>query len=405
MNKIQTKFTFWESPLIGPLAALATTLIILIKPSSSYLALIGFTILGIFLCRQWKLNGFFLSVALLAASFFIQFNSHEPFRFVAIGISLVIGLFITALSSEELGKQELLQINEKENLNQKLEHIEQELLSLQQKLSLEQQIVLAKNSEIELIKKESSHNREKLSNCSDQLHKEKKSHEFARALIKEQQQNIKDLNSQIEVFSRNKMNLEVEIAKCQQDAERTQKQDKILLEQQQNALAQHMGERQRSLEELERQREEIALLKSKANEALQQVQKTLTEKYGIEAEKEELQKECAQLVERLNTNRSTRRLDGMHDQLKKQFAEKSSLLDKTRQELFHTQEKLLALQQEWNELLLYDRDRNQAAIDKHLIKLDKEFGAMTQQYVCEINDLQDLVSTLIKGKNTEFSVS
>jgi chromosome segregation ATPase len=405
VNKIETKFTFWESPLIGPLAALATTLVILIRPSSSYLALIGFTILGILLCRQWKLKGFILSVALLAASFFLQFNSQEPFRFIAIGISLGIGLLITALTSEELTKQELMQSNEKENLSQNLTQTQHKLLALQQKLSLEQQMVLAKIHEIELVTKENNHNREKLSNCSDQLHKEKKSHEFARALIKEQQQNIKDLNSQIEVLSRNKMSLEAEMTKCQQDAEQTQKQDKMLLAQQQNALAQHMGEQQRSLEELERSREEIALLKSKALEAIQQVQKTLTEKYSIEAEKEELQKECAQLVERLNTNRSTRRLDGMYDQLKKQFNEKSALLDKTRQELFHTQEKLLALQQEWNELHLYDRDRHQAAIDKHLIKLDKEFSAMTQQYVCEINDLQDLVSTLIKGKNTEVSVS
>lgn len=402
MNTIlNTKRSFCESSLLGPFALLATTLIIIAHPASAilYLPLVAAAMLGIYFCKQWKLNGLILSLCVLSFPIYYQAFANEPFRYTGISLSLVIGLIITTLSAQEHSLRAKALNQEKDTLKQGLQHNEKNILQLQQQLSEEQQKLQKKNSEFDELTKEERFTREKLSNCSDQLHKEKKSHEFARALIKEQQQNIKTLTTEIEHLSRSKMTLEADLNKCLQESERQQKQDKALLEQYRNAIAQHQGERQFTLEEKEKLHAELNLLKMKINDADLQLQKALLETSKLELDKGELQKDRDSLLQKLEENRSSRRYEGLYEQLKLQFNEKSSQLDKTRQELFHTEEKLLALQQEWNELNLYDRDRNQQAIDRHLIKLDKEFSTMTQQYACEINALQDLVSLLMKGKN------
>lgn len=390
MNK--TRIAGCELSLLGPLAILATSIAITFanKPLPPYP--LAAALIGVLLCWRWGIKGAIGSSALLIGSIFLSSPDSfwNTFWLITVVFSLALGLAITALASEETASQSVLQTQTQEHLQQYAKRLEDNRALLQDLLVSEQQQLKVRTEELEHQNAEVSLAREKLKNCSDQLHKEKKSHEFARALIKEQQQSLKEIGSQVEALSRQKKGLEAELVQCQQSGEKSLKQEKNQVEQYQNMLAQHKGELQRAVDEANAMRHELEQVKHKAAELTKQQQTFNSEKF-------ELEQQNTLLAHKLETNRVARVSEGLYQQLKQQFKEKSAELDKTRQELFNAQEQLHALQRNWDELQL-NQQCVQPDFDQYIQKLDKEYEAMTKQFSSEIEELQDLVSALIASK-------
>lgn len=92
--------------------------------------------------------------------------------------------------------------------------------------------------------------------------------------------------------------------------------------------------------------------------------------------------------------RELRRVEGLYNQLRVQFAEKSSLLDATRRELFVSQEMHAKVQKELEEFTInHERD-----LERHLTKMmqavDAELSLVEYQQK-EIEQLQELITTLM----------
>jgi hypothetical protein len=91
-----------------------------------------------------------------------------------------------------------------------------------------------------------------------------------------------------------------------------------------------------------------------------------------------------------------RRNEGLYLQLRNQFIEKSTTLDETRRELFNTQEEVLRLQLEQKEAFLYNRSPIDQEIERHLIRMEQEYVAISQEYRQEVDALHQLIETLLK---------
>lgn len=91
-----------------------------------------------------------------------------------------------------------------------------------------------------------------------------------------------------------------------------------------------------------------------------------------------------------------RRINGMYKQLRQQFEEKSSLLDATRKELFHTQEKLTSMQIELRERQ-YEVTDVERELQRCLAELERDQKEINYSHKKEVEQLQDLVATLMKG--------
>lgn len=114
----------------------------------------------------------------------------------------------------------------------------------------------------------------------------------------------------------------------------------------------------------------------------------------LEAKAEAVAEETEELPLDADLDRRYRQLEGMHKQLREQFENKSQLLDLTRQELFHAQEKQQALELEKQELALMAVHDCEVALQRHLELLEVENDTPSETQAVEIATLQDLVSTL-----------
>lgn len=393
MSQIFNKLHGFHLTLFGPFAALCAMLVVVLRPSTAlYQPLIFLAALGLILCWTLGRGGLFAILGCLNSFVLyrlIAFPEKESLWLLGIALSFGLALATTAFACEEQKNEKTEKNQENENLRFNTRLLEGKVASLEHQVSEDAAYLLNANRELENAVNEASQTKEKLKNCSDQLHKEKKNHDYARALISEQQKGMKDLNLQIDSLSRGKKSMEDEAAKWQQEAERSQKVEKQLLEQHQNKLAQQQGEVQRLANENQKLVEELLHAKQRMNEIAKQLQ-------IVSGEKDDLTKEHQAFIEKLEKQREGRRLEAMYEQLKQQFQEKAMLLDRTRKELFHTQEKFLALQRDWEEAQLHRDDHS--AFESHLTKLDNEYAAMAKQYVCEVNALQDLITTLINRK-------
>lgn len=84
--------------------------------------------------------------------------------------------------------------------------------------------------------------------------------------------------------------------------------------------------------------------------------------------------------------KNTRSIESMYVQLKKQFEEKSKILDDTRRELFQTNERLLVLEREKQENCLYGEDPG-------IVKTLLETQSALEEEIESLNDLVAALST------------
>jgi chromosome segregation ATPase len=189
-------------------------------------------------------------------------------------------------------------------------------------------------------------------------------------------------------------------------------------------VSQQIGDWQRKLEDYHQVCEKTVKFQ-------QQIESLASEKNRLETEAEELQfrlkelekehqetinqslqtmpvvhdKELLKIPEKneelsVGTQREIRRLSGLYNQLKEQFAEKSSVLDAARKELFCVQEELHALQREELENCIYGDDLVSKEMVRLLAAADEERSCLEENYRHEIEQLYELVGAFVSGKQT-----
>lgn len=93
-------------------------------------------------------------------------------------------------------------------------------------------------------------------------------------------------------------------------------------------------------------------------------------------------------------SRELRRIDGLYKQLRLQFEEKSNLLDETRRELFHTQEKLTRELMDQKERQ-YEGSEYERELQRCLDQLEDEQRELADSHRREVEQLQELISQMM----------
>lgn len=93
--------------------------------------------------------------------------------------------------------------------------------------------------------------------------------------------------------------------------------------------------------------------------------------------------------------REVRRLNGLYQQLRLQFTEKSDVLAETRRELFKTQEKLLALQRDLEESKMHDEAEANGVLRRLLAEAENELAAVEQEHAAEVSQLHSVIDTFM----------
>lgn len=97
----------------------------------------------------------------------------------------------------------------------------------------------------------------------------------------------------------------------------------------------------------------------------------------------------------IEKSREIRRLEGLYQQLRTQFSDKSKILDDTRRNLFHTQEELSALQKDLKEIELYGNCDTDEFCYSLLASIERELTSQLNDQQHEISELNSLIEVLI----------
>ncbi|MBA3722604.1 MAG: hypothetical protein H0W88_09415 [Parachlamydiaceae bacterium] len=118
-------------------------------------------------------------------------------------------------------------------------------------------------------------------------------------------------------------------------------------------------------------------------------------KFDLEIKQKHLSKK-RELESRIPyTEGNNRKIESMYIQLKEQFQEKSDTLDKTRQELFVTQEQLLSLQKELEEKQIYQQTEEELLLQEELNFTASELEKVEKQYHQEVDELHAIIKKLL----------
>ncbi len=88
--------------------------------------------------------------------------------------------------------------------------------------------------------------------------------------------------------------------------------------------------------------------------------------------------------------------EGLYKQLRDQFAEKGTLLDQTRKELFAVQEKVASMTRDYEEVTKYKRDDYCTHLEKEYMELYTELEMRDKMNRDEILELEGLVGALLE---------
>lgn len=171
------------------------------------------------------------------------------------------------------------------------------------------------------------------------------------------------------------------------------KQSKLGLEQELGLITEQLKQSQQEVDQLKTVENQLILM----TENNQLLEKTVDQ---LKKEFLELQEKTSsfQLSEQHKnfTEIQFRKMEGLYLQLRKQFQEKSMVLDKTRQELFLTQEKMTSLYKSIEEEQIFDFSENERFLQKDLHILSVEYEKAISDYKDEIDEMSDLISILLK---------
>lgn len=377
--------------VVGPFLISCTFFIIAIRFSSMRweLPLIG--LLGFLISSKWHWKGVLISICLLIGFLIYSLNvdSAEWLWLTVLTSSIAATFIITALSQEESRYAwEILRhdAHEQENaisaLLHKYEDSKKELEQQQHLFSLKQDQF---QTDIRL-SQEKVVASEKLLKCT--------------------QEDLAKTHSQHQKIFQELASERLKSDFLQKQLEKEKAANNTFLVELESLRRQHQYE----IENLAKLKNAKILHETTIQDLNQRIDILSKEKSAIETSFTQLQNEFSNLslnFQKLseqttlpsnnNDDREFRRMEGLYNQLREQFAQKSALLDTTRQELFHAQEKLLKSQKEMDEYkLLHEREAD-AQISKILRSAENELRNSEQQQI-EIEQLQDLISTLLASR-------
>lgn len=172
-------------------------------------------------------------------------------------------------------------------------------------------------------------------------------------------------------------------------------------------LVSSLSKLQNQFDELKNQEQQKSVVVDSYLSAIE-VLKTAVEQKQMELDREKraledvkkacFEKEQAHIKEvddlRRLESRESRRFEGLYRQLREQFAEKSSVLDETRHELFYTQEMLAVMQRESDESQKFGNNCEEERLYAMLVSLEQEMILLERNSLGEIAALEGLVSSL-----------
>ena len=227
-----------------------------------------------------------------------------------------------------------------------------------------------------------------------------------------QQAVVQEMSDHIETLNREKALLNASLEKLQKEFESLRNQDQqkaILIEETRSKLAMatqqlaHWQERMMHFnslsEKLENNLAKNQLLENEKNALQKKLEELSHERDSLSKLVEERASALQNSIPAQTTeiDSTQRRFEGMYIQLKGQFQEKSEVLDDTRRELFHTKEMLQVLQKELEESSKFDRSEWDAAIERHIQQIEKEYLQEKITLLEEIESMQEIISTLLQN--------
>jgi hypothetical protein len=147
-------------------------------------------------------------------------------------------------------------------------------------------------------------------------------------------------------------------------------------------------ENEELLQKLTHQKDTVVQLSAEKEALLEQMQQL---EMRQQEEKELFEEEKEPVID----HREVRRIEGLYQQLRQQFAEKSLVLSTTRRELFTTQEKLLALQKDREEAEIDSGSETIESLHRLIAAAESELALTEHQHAIEINRLHEVIESLM----------
>jgi len=331
--------------LVGPLCILCTLGFAYLRPTATPYFLPWAALLGLALSWKWKIKGLGISLGLLAGIIlfrFLQISLEDKLWELTLAAALATGFLTTALSAEEVAA--LYQVPEPKpdtNLIQKVGHLEHEL----------------------------AHHKAKIEEHGKHIDSYEKLLTLAREEVVAGQGLLE------------KMRLELVKQKQRAKAEEDKLEDML------KTLRRELAQRDQTLAETKRLLVQPPQKEDTEKETLRNELTTL--KHVLQETQTALEQQCSQKEDW----QKMRQTEGLYQQLREQFAEKSATLDATRKELFLAQEALETLRHETEERLHYERTHADSSFDKHVKNLEGEIERLS----AECHRLEDLVTSLMSA--------
>jgi hypothetical protein len=350
--KIEQKIQFWI--LLAPALVFISLGALLLKVSPKYMILPLASLTGISLCWKWREKGFVCTVVLVTIlNLFVYFTVPQVEHFWAVGtlIAMIVSCLIATLCFEETD-------------------------------SLVRNIVVESDSRLETLCKLD----EKLKMIQSERYQEKEHWKRIFIALEQEKEAIKAQSKQLFAESNQKQEVEKEVEQhyliLQKEIENTRN-----IEQQKTLLINNYEEAIKTLEEKLQQKEK------ELSQEIERHQLTITDFVNREIKLlEDVNEEPA-------VDSRVKQLEGQCRNFRTQFEEKAELLDKTRFELFHAQERVAALEKELEESEM-EFSPNESSAFKLLERIEVEFHEKDKETQDEINSLQDLINHLMVSKNS-----
>lgn len=424
--------------IVGPAFVIASLLLLVVRESTFLIDLSATAVVGLVLCWRAKELGFLTATALLSSVLSYEyFFAGELLSLWELGLSASIEMafFVTTLASLELfeafhsiGQRAFAQVaqwetkisevvSEKGRLEVTLADLQKQLLASAEQVKtqieraehFEKLVSIARDEMLEQthlrhtyeaasISTQLNVNRlhEEIENLTESLAFQKTAH--AAPLAK--------LEKEIQRLTREKEELQSSLSQSQTLATQLNK-DKQQVEFRYEALSNQLQHKTAEYEKIAALNESLGIQIKQKTELLlgaegklldlsDQLGKLTDRLKGLQSEKDELEKaldEALKPVEdpAIKESQAVRRVEGLYQQLRAQFVEKNQVLADTRRELFHTEEKLQALQRDYAEATLF-APSELGTHTMHVHVLQNEIKA--QQ--AEIEQLEDVLTALVK---------
>lgn len=224
-------------------------------------------------------------------------------------------------------------------------------------------------------------------------------------------QNLHLLNGRIAQSESDKVRLEEQLESMKESYQKLEQQSLILETDLRNESGRLQGAMKQVRQEIDRldgmRRESEEQLVKVSNELLEwqrrcqslemEIQNKIQMIAKLESEKEEMRLQNAESQpQAIEVDPMTRKYEGLYKQLRDQFQEKSTVLDKTRQELFLVKEEVMRIEKDHDEEKMYGVSECEAAWMREFEKLNEELDRVEKGAQEEIQSLEQLVGDLLK---------